>query len=246
MKKIFLILLAVSLVFSTTACSFRRQTENLSTDDTHQATDCEHKKFEVVFQDFDGSVLKTETVHSGDSAAPPVGLKRDGYKFVKWDTAFDEVTENIVVKAIYEEIKEPTLIADTVYAQGKDVIVKVYIQKNPGILTLLLNTVYVESAMKLTKIESGQAMEGYTFVGPKNLSNACNAAWYTIDTPEKVTDGEVALLHFKLEENVAPGAYEISVSCDNGAFDANHKKVELDVIKGYIILSATQNEEGTK
>ncbi len=229
MKKIFLILLAVSLLLATAAFLYTYKNKRASAPDM----------FTVVFEDFDGRVLKTETVHAGGSATPPVGLKRDGYKFLKWDTPFDNVTKDIVVKAIYEELKGPTLVADTVYTQGEDVIVKVYIQNNPGILTLLLNTMYVENAMELTKIESGQAMEGYTFVGPKQPGNACNAAWYNIDVPEKVTDGEIALLHFKMNENADPGAYEISISCNNGAFDARYEKVEFDIINGYVILSTT-------
>lgn len=235
LKKIFLILLAVSLVFIISACSSTYQNKDPITKDG--------KEFDVVFKNFDGSVLKTEKVNEGDTANPPIGLKRDGYKFVKWDKSFDNVTKDVVVKAVYEEITEPTLIVDTVYSKGEDVVVKVSVKNNPGTLTMLLNTIYVENAMELTKIESGKAMKGYSFVAPKKLSNACNAAWYINDVPDKITDGEIALLHFKLNKNVAPGAYEISISCDNGAFGSNYEEIQFDIINGYVVI---ENEEETK
>lgn len=56
----------------------------------------------VTFADYDGTVLKTESVPYGEGAtAPDVGA-RDGYTFVGWDTAFDRVTADMTVTARYE------------------------------------------------------------------------------------------------------------------------------------------------
>lgn len=243
LKKLLSILLVTSLLFMLSSCSPARQTEEPNASAEHSEAVNNGKEFDVIFKNFDGSVIKSEKVNKGDNATPPVGLEREGYKFVKWDKSFDNVTKDEVITAVYEKIKGPALVVDTVHAKGRNVIVKVNIKNNPGILTLLLNTVYVENVMTLTKIESGKAMEGYSFVGPKNLSNACNAAWYINNVPDKTTDGEVALLHFKLKKDAAPGAYEISISCDNGAFDDKYKEVKFETINGYVVI---ENEEETK
>ncbi len=261
MKKIILSLVAVSLIFIMTACFSSSPDEHPDTSDEYFDTSDEHfdvsnepqestdqdDECEVVFLDFDNTVLKTETVTEGSSAQPPVASDRDGYIFVEWDTSFDEVTKDIVVKAVYEEVKEPTLIADTVYAEGEDVVVKVRIKKNPGVLTLFLNTIYVEHAMELVKVESGEAMDGYTFTPPNDLCNGCNIAWHILDVPKDVTDGEVALLHFKLKEGVAPGAYEISVTSNYGSYDAQYNEIQFESIKGYVTIdSTTETKEEIK
>lgn len=262
MKKILLLLFSVALIFTMLACAGndKNKDSNPSKTPDQQMTetpengeeipadddrteDLVKDSFAVVFKDYDDRVIKTETVPKGGKASPPVGMKREGYKFIKWDKAFDNVQEDLTVVAVYEEIKGPTLIVDTVYAKGRDVVVEVHVQKDPGVLSLLLNTIYIENAMELKKIESGQAMKGYTFTGPKNLGNGCNAAWHNIDVPDHITDGEVMRLHFRLKKNVAPGAYKISVSCQNGAFDSNYKEVKFDTIHGYVIV---ESEEITK
>ncbi len=57
--------------------------------------------FTVTFVDYDGTVLKTETVEEGKGATAPTASIREGYTFVGWDKEFDEVTEDITVKAVY-------------------------------------------------------------------------------------------------------------------------------------------------
>ncbi len=62
----------------------------------------EIKTFNVTFVDWDGSVIDSQQVDYGSSAIAPVDPHRDHYVFVGWDTDFDEVEENLVVKALYE------------------------------------------------------------------------------------------------------------------------------------------------
>lgn len=58
--------------------------------------------FEVVFVDYDGTVLSEETVEYGASALAPEVGERDGYVFIGWDNdSFDSVTETMVVTAQY-------------------------------------------------------------------------------------------------------------------------------------------------
>ena len=59
----------------------------------------------VTFQDKDGNILKEETVNAGAAATAPTAPEVEGYKFIGWDQTFDNVTGDIVVKALYEEIK---------------------------------------------------------------------------------------------------------------------------------------------
>ncbi len=61
----------------------------------------------VTFVGFNGEILKVEEVEDGKSATAPEAPEIEGYKFTGWDKEFDVVTEDMTVKAIYEEIETP-------------------------------------------------------------------------------------------------------------------------------------------
>ena len=90
--------------------------------------------------------------------------------------------------------------------------------------------------MTLKKVENASAMAGYTFTGPRKLKNGCNVAWNIIEVPENVVDGEVVLLHFEINQAAPEGAYDVSVSCFDGAFDSNYEAVKFDIINGSVII----------
>ncbi len=57
--------------------------------------------YTVTFVDDKGQVIGTDDVLYGDSAEAPNAPEREGYIFKGWDTAFDNVTDNITVTAQY-------------------------------------------------------------------------------------------------------------------------------------------------
>ena len=59
--------------------------------------------YTVTFQDWDGTVLKTQTVTAGQAATAPTDPTRTGYTFTGWDVDFSNVTSDLVVTAQYEQ-----------------------------------------------------------------------------------------------------------------------------------------------
>ena len=57
--------------------------------------------YTVTFKDYDGTVLKTQTVESGKSATAPSNPTRAGYDFTGWDVNFSNITSNLTVTAQY-------------------------------------------------------------------------------------------------------------------------------------------------
>ena len=75
------------------------------------------EKFEVKFL-VDGVVIKTETVEKGKSAKAPNNPVKDGYKFVGWDKEFTNITSNLEVNAVFEEIVIKDRIKYTSYVDS--------------------------------------------------------------------------------------------------------------------------------
>ena len=59
--------------------------------------------YTVTFKDWDGSVLKTQTVASGGSATPPSNPTRDGYTFSGWSGNYTNVTADVDIIAQYTQ-----------------------------------------------------------------------------------------------------------------------------------------------
>ena len=57
--------------------------------------------YTVTFVDYDGTVLKTESVTEGSAAHAPADPVRLGYTFTGWDRDFSNVTSNMTVTAQY-------------------------------------------------------------------------------------------------------------------------------------------------
>jgi surface protein len=60
--------------------------------------------YTVTFVDYDGTVLKTQTVEEGSSATAPADPSRAGYTFTGWDKSFSNITSNLTVSAQYTAI----------------------------------------------------------------------------------------------------------------------------------------------
>ena len=89
--------------------SFDNVTDNLTVN-----AQCEIIKYTVTFEDWDGSVLKTEEVEHGSGATAPVDdPEREGHIFLGWEPSeFNNVTANLTVTAQYEVIKYTVTFKD--------------------------------------------------------------------------------------------------------------------------------------
>ena len=61
-------------------------------------------EFEVRFIDYDGTILKTDYVDSGNAATPPDNPDRtsEGLTFVEWNNSYNNITHDLDVGATYE------------------------------------------------------------------------------------------------------------------------------------------------
>ncbi len=104
-----------------------------------------HNPITVTFVDSDETVLSKQLVEYGSSAKAPVTPETYGYVFSKWDKAFNNVTEEMTVKAVYTKNNFTVTFIDV---NGNTIET----QKVP----------YLESA---TPPQNVEVTNGYRFVG---------------------------------------------------------------------------------
>ena len=195
--------------------------------------------YTVTFQDFDGTVLKTETVKSGESATAPDDPSREGYTFVGWDRDFSAITKDTVIKAEYLRIVDTVFTVETVTVEpgASKVDLKVSVTNNPGILGMAFTVNYDESQLKLVDGQTGATISRLSFQKPSNYADGCKFLWYGSETGE-VTDGEMLILTFELLRDAKAGLHPVSISCDaRDIYDGNCDMIEPKVIAGGIEIS---------
>ena len=192
--------------------------------------------YTVTFKDYDGTVLKTETVESGKSATAPADPTRAGYTFNGWDKTFDNVTGNLTVTATYTQITAPTiLIGNGSGAAGDEVEITFDLTNSPDLYAMSLKVYFDDTALTLVSAESGEAMDAFTYTAPSRLRKGSNFMWYANDPASG--DGTVLTLTFKINEGAAAGEYPITMICDSSnTYDANDNDVNLEFVNGNIIV----------
>lgn len=195
--------------------------------------------YNVTFQDFDGTVLKTESVEANEAATAPADPQRDGYTFVGWNKEFSSIVKDTVITAEYLRITDTAFKVDTITAaaDNKKVEMKVSVINNPGILGMVFSVNYDAENLKLIDCQNGVALSALAFQEPSRLISGCNFVWYGSETGE-VMDGEMLILTFEIAENAKPGTYPITISWnDRDIYDSNCDMVNPDVVQGGIVIS---------
>ena len=195
--------------------------------------------YNVSFQDFDGTILKSEIVKYGEAASAPTDPLRGGYTFAGWNKDFSYVVEDTVITAEYIRITETAFKVDTVTVTSdtNKAEIKVSVANNPGILCMLISLEYNENALKMVDCQTGLALSALTFQKPSKYTSGCNFVWYGSETGE-VMDGEMLILTFEIAEDAEPGSYPITISWNDGdIYDNNCNMVDPDVTQGAIVIN---------
>ena len=161
--------------------------------------DIEPTTFLVTFVDgLTGETIAVRTVETGEAATAPAAPEHEGYTFKGWDKAFDNVTENLTVTALYE--KNPVEYTVTFV---------------DGLTKETIATVKVEES-KAATAPAAPEHEGYTFKGwdkafdnvTENLTVTAlyekNPVEYTVTFVDGLTKETIATV--KVEESKAATA----------------------------------------
>lgn len=105
--------------------------------------DPDANKLTVIFQDWDGTLVKEIKVAPGGSIADAdlpntSNLVRDGYVFIGWDRTLTNITESFTTMAVYKALSEDDIVVRYINGVTREVFYQTTIKKGavaPSILT---------------------------------------------------------------------------------------------------------------
>ena len=195
-------------------------------------------QYTVTFKDWDGTVLKTQTVNAGEDAVPPVIPTRDGYTFTGWSESYTNVTASITVCANYSEsISGATFIVDSFSANaGETVDVTIRVKNNPGVAGAILTFTF-DDHLSLISASPGEAFSELQLTKPGKFVSPCNFPWDS-ESGMATDDGVILTLQFKVSENVSSGD-KLNIVCSykiGDIYDENLDNVSFSIINGCITV----------
>ena len=205
-------------------------------------------KHTVTFKDWNGTVLKTQSVYHTGAATAPANPTRTGYTFTGWDKAFTNVTANLVVTAQYvqnEPVSTPVpsdapqiVVESKTTSAGSTVAVNISIANNPGIVSMTLH-VNFDSRLELVSVQDTGLLPGK--VHSTVMLNPYTLAWENDSATQNYTvNGTLVTLTFNVPENLEEGDYAVSVSYDSEGYeiyDFNAEPVDFAVVNGKISVT---------
>lgn len=126
------------------------------------------KEFTVNFYDYDGNILKSETVEYGEEVAAPDSPEKEKYVFEGWNNySYGSVKENLDIKPLYH-------FSETVAAPTANKISKTY--NTAQEVALKCDTVGAE--IYYTTDGSDPAIFGRKYTGALNVEKSCVITFY--------------------------------------------------------------------
>lgn len=161
--------------------------------------------FTVTYYADDGSILKIDTVANHGVSVPPVEpLMTYGKIFKSWDTDFSDVTENLEVHPICEEISGKTnaFAMPGVYGKtGDTVVVPILLCGNVCTAGFDITVTYDAEALELTSIEEDGAVV------------------YNAETPGKIRINYVSIENTESDVDVMQIGFLVKADSGNHAVD---------------------------
>ena len=196
-------------------------------------------RYTVIFEDDEGNVLDTQTVNENDSAVLPKAPEKNGYVFKGWDKAFDKITGDVTIKAIFEKLSdEPQFVVQTVYAKAEDknVAVDVKVVNNPGIAAIALDIEYDKAALALKNFTYNDSALSGASTTPYSASAKIPCLYMVNGTQNITGDFSFATLYFDvLEGNTGKCPITVSYDEDN-VYNLAEDNIAFGIVSGAIII----------
>ena len=170
----------------------------------------------VTFVNWDGTVLKTQTVEQGSAATPPAVPSRSGHTFTGWDREFNNVTANLTVTAQWSlgQIGPPTSSYTVTFVNWDGTVLK---------------TQTVEQGFGATA-PAAPSRSGYTFSGwDKTFNNITANLTVTAQWMAVITPPPTPVIQPPVVQPPVIGVMRVRLTVGETAYTANGVAKKMDV-----------------
>lgn len=138
----------------------------------------------------------------------------------------------------------PSISASATTTEAGDIaMTAIQITNNPGITAMALDITFDTNVFTLVDVHDMKLMPESTFVTSPSLNYYPYHLIWMIGTKNVKSSGTLVLLYFKVNENAAPGRYEIGISYkDNDIYNVSLENVNFQVINPIIQIEASQTD----
>lgn len=191
--------------------------------------------YTVIFKDYDGTVLKKETVSENGSVVPPIVPERSGYVFVGWDDSINDIKDNIVLTARYAQVTGPAFVVEHVTATPgeKNVAVRISLLNNPNIASIGMRVEFPDSLV-LKNVEYNTDFGGQSVL-PQKFESPTKLTWVSPFENVSIDDVFVTLYFDISEQAVGEIPIEITYNSDD-VYDMSEKNVSFEVVNNSILV----------
>ena len=135
----------------------------------------------------------------------------------------------------YEAADEPRFQTEIVSGNaGETVDVKLNIQNNPGITALSIDVSYSSDDLELISVNNAALFQDAISTGNVS-SDPLRISWYAADSENKVDNGTLAILRFRVRDNAICSRINISYNPEN-VFDNTLQNQPFEITNGWVLV----------
>ena len=135
----------------------------------------------------------------------------------------------------YEAADEPRFQTEIVRGNaGETVDVKLNIQNNPGITALSIDVSYSSDDLELISVNNAALFQDAISTGNVS-SDPLRISWYAADSENKVDNGTLAILRFRVRDNAICSRINISYNPEN-VFDNTLQNQPFEITNGWVLV----------
>ena len=117
---------------------------------------------------------------------------------------------------------------------GEIVDVKLNIQNNPGITALSIDVSYSSDDLELISVNNAALFQDAISTGNVS-SDPLRISWYAADSENKVDNGTLAILRFRVRDNAICSRINISYNPEN-VFDNTLQNQPFEITNGWVLV----------
>lgn len=161
-KKLWIILTLLVLIVAIVTPIALKQARFSGSNQQGQSDGVNNDQYTVTFYSNDGTILKIDSVEKGKTANPPAQPQMlYGTVFQSWDKVFSNVTQNLEIQPVCEDIKDKTntfAIGGAYGKSGGTVIVPIHLCGDVCVSAFDMTIHYDSNALELVSVQEDGAV----------------------------------------------------------------------------------------